>query len=197
MTYYNWLDGNPVNSSKRCLDELLKKLPIQSRILDVGCGNGYIGRKLLEKKYDYFGFDSDPSGIKIAKEYYDNCFKVYKIGDVDFPFSGKFDVIILVEVLFHIYDTDSLYNLLREKLNDDGEIVIITPNIGYFKLLTLAAMGRLDEYFNPLWQCGYIRMFSKRMIVKFMMENFFLSENYRFGGVLFPSNSLYIFKKRA
>jgi 2-polyprenyl-3-methyl-5-hydroxy-6-metoxy-1,4-benzoquinol methylase len=195
MAYYNWRDANPVISSERCLGELVKNLSLKSRILDVGCGNGYIGRKLLENNYDYVGLDADPSGIAIAKEFNETCFEIYKIGDIDFPFAGKFDAIILCEVLFHIYDIDSLYNLLRNKLNDNGKVIIITPNIGYFKLLTLAFLGKLDKYFSPLWQCGYIRMFSKRMIIHFMKDNFILLKSYRFGGTFSLSNSLYVFNK--
>jgi SAM-dependent methyltransferase len=41
--------------------------PPPARVLDVGCGNGYLAGQLLNRGYSVVGIDLSPSGIQIAR----------------------------------------------------------------------------------------------------------------------------------
>jgi len=80
----------------RCLD--LARFPLNSRVLDAGCGTGFSLEVLKEVGYKKIaGFDAVPSLLEFAKK---KGFRV-KQGDLrDIPFSDRsFDAIVSVSVL--------------------------------------------------------------------------------------------------
>ncbi len=55
------------------------------KILDIGCGNGWLANLLIEKGYDVFGVDASVSGIDIAKKRNASRFFVQDLTKDDLP----------------------------------------------------------------------------------------------------------------
>lgn len=95
-----------------------------SRVLDLGCGNGTLTRKLADSGFDVCGIDASPTLVKLAKETYPElCFEE---GDAtNFHLEEKVNV-IFSNAVFHWIDREkqpSLIRCLADALVENGELV--------------------------------------------------------------------------
>jgi hypothetical protein len=61
-----------------------------------------------------------------------------------------------------------------------GRLLLTTPYHGYLKNLLISALGKCDSHYNPLWDCGHIKFWSRRTLSKALEETGF--ENIQFYG---------------
>jgi len=96
-------------------------------LLEVGCGYGY----LLSEARPYFnrivGTDFSAAAVHRASTYAD---VVYPGGVDALPEGEKFDAIIAVEVIEHIYDPNRFLAQLVDRLKPGGWLVMATPDMG-------------------------------------------------------------------
>ncbi|MFP4514835.1 MAG: class I SAM-dependent methyltransferase [Parcubacteria group bacterium] len=111
-----------------------QEIPSNTKVLDIGCGNGRLTEELKEG-VDYLGIDNSENLINIAKEKYkDNKnynFQVLDIFELD-ELEDKYDYIFLVAVLQHIPSKKlriKALNKIKNKLKEDGEIIISVWNL--------------------------------------------------------------------
>jgi 2-polyprenyl-3-methyl-5-hydroxy-6-metoxy-1,4-benzoquinol methylase len=97
-----------------------------SKILEVGCGFGYLTYALKKADYDIVGIDISQKSIEFARANFgDN----YILGDIaNLNSDIKFDVIILTEVIEHIPDPINFLKILKNNLAPSGKIILSTPN---------------------------------------------------------------------
>jgi len=151
-----------------CILNLLNEIPISksSFVLDAGCG-GYMMSKIYDAGYkNVFGFDVSESGIEIAKEnfkYISDRFVVHNAYEKILPksFPNKFDLIISTEVIEHLYSPKIYLDNINLWLNHNGFLILTTPYHGYLKNVVLALSNKFDSHFNPLWEGGHIKFFSR------------------------------------
>jgi 2-polyprenyl-3-methyl-5-hydroxy-6-metoxy-1,4-benzoquinol methylase len=73
------------------------------RVLDIGCGNGALTYDLSKKAKEVVGIDINRQSIETAKKKYSALNIKYIVGDAtEYNFNGRFDVIVLSNVLEHI-----------------------------------------------------------------------------------------------
>ncbi len=113
---------------KYCLENSLDKKEI--KVLDVGCGSGLlITLPLGELGYNILGIDIDDSSINFANNnniFSNVSFKKSFVEDI----SEKYDIILACEILEHLENPLLFLESLKSKLNENGIIIITTPN-GY------------------------------------------------------------------
>ncbi len=94
----------------RVFEKLLKlKDP---RVLEVGCGTGYLARMIIEKNIPYRGFDFSSEAVKKALKFSPNG--NFQVGDAYLRESYipvDYNVVICMEVLEHVDDFALLKNL--------------------------------------------------------------------------------------
>jgi 2-polyprenyl-3-methyl-5-hydroxy-6-metoxy-1,4-benzoquinol methylase len=113
-------------------DQVIRVLPPPpARLLDAGCGDGYLSRKLCDMGYSIAGADSSEKAIAFAKILVpEGRFTVCDLRDVDKFFKPwEFDTIVLNAVLEHIHPADriSVLKKLRYVLREDGFLVLSVP----------------------------------------------------------------------
>ncbi len=117
--------------------ELTQNIKNGDKILDAGCGNGRIIDTFRGKDIDYIGFDSNNKLIKLAKENFpDRKFKVLDILNSNKLNENGFDYIFSIAVLHHIPGNNLRIKVLKDlknKLSDDGKIIITVWNLWEFK----------------------------------------------------------------
>ncbi len=114
------------------LEELTKtKLPENARILDAGCGYGFISMILAKKGYHMTALDKDEERIKTAKiiTEYNNCKVNYINGDIYHLLfkNGYFDLIICFEVLEHLANDKKAVSELFRVTKKNGYLVFSLP----------------------------------------------------------------------
>jgi len=101
------------------------------RVLDVGCGGGFLLERLAERGYSGVGIDLSPASVDIANR------RLAAMGADDLraetgsayePPAGTFDLIALTDVLEHLEDPRACLGALRERLARGGLLVVSTPN---------------------------------------------------------------------
>lgn len=95
------------------------------RILDAGCGKGWLTDKLTEVGHKVIGVDSSQAAIDICKENRKGAFEVDLLSKFSSPL--LFDVVLSMDVLFHVIDDDewevSLENI-ASLVSSNGVLII-------------------------------------------------------------------------
>jgi SAM-dependent methyltransferase len=106
---------------------------LKGHILDIGCGpaRNLEILKINNLPYDsYTGIEYDKDQVKLLKtEYPDSDFFSVDLDSESLPFDKKFDTIILLAVIEHIFNLKFLFQQLEDHLSDNGQIVLTTPTV--------------------------------------------------------------------
>jgi methionine biosynthesis protein MetW len=129
-------------------------LPVQSRVLDVGCGDGMLIEALIKQK------DIDARGIELEENKVKQCISrglsvIQGNAETElsqFP-DKAFDFVLLSQTLQAFYQPE---NVLNELLRIGKKVIISIPNFGYWKVRTsLLFFGKMpvtkslpDSWYN-------------------------------------------------
>lgn len=107
------------------------------RILDFGCGGGWLSKVLASQGYEVFGIDISYSLIKCARKA--APLANFVVGDcMNLPFrEAAFDAVISMSTLHHV-DVKRGLKEVRRVLKNEGMFMLIEPN----KLNPLSEIGR-------------------------------------------------------
>jgi 2-polyprenyl-3-methyl-5-hydroxy-6-metoxy-1,4-benzoquinol methylase len=114
------------------IGKIRRYLPKGARVLDYGCGPGNLIRPLLNAGFQVAGMDTSTTARqKVAAEFgqMPNFLGIFEQGELDE--SGlRFDVIVVAEVIEHLYDSqlDELLDTLKTLATADTQIIFTTPN---------------------------------------------------------------------
>jgi 2-polyprenyl-6-hydroxyphenyl methylase/3-demethylubiquinone-9 3-methyltransferase len=134
------------------------------RILDAGCGNGFLSGRLADLGHEITAIDISESGIsKVRKARPGIRAEVRSVHESldDLVPDGGFDLVFSSEVIEHLYTPrDFLMNLART-LRPGGWIILTTPYHGYLKNLAISLVGGWDRHLTAHWEGGHIKFFSQ------------------------------------
>jgi 2-polyprenyl-3-methyl-5-hydroxy-6-metoxy-1,4-benzoquinol methylase len=114
------------------IENFLPELPENAKVLDIGCGFGSVSHELVKRGFDVYGIEINEDakaelrvkGIKVLEN------------DISKPFAmivERFDLILLLDILEHIFDPLFLMKEACSVLNNNGEMIISVPL--YFDLI--------------------------------------------------------------
>jgi SAM-dependent methyltransferase len=118
-------DGR-VSTETMVLSNLCEVLvPVASRVLDVGCGRGYVLNN-LDYMGEQVGLDVSRNELMFIPED-SGVVKVRAFGE-DMPFVSRyFDVVLCLDVLEHVRDPDKLASELSRVLRFGGMLLLACP----------------------------------------------------------------------
>jgi 2-polyprenyl-3-methyl-5-hydroxy-6-metoxy-1,4-benzoquinol methylase len=102
------------------------------RVLDVGCGTGFLLERLAERGFSGTGIDLSPESVEHARSRLGEIGASERldaqVGSAYEPPAGPYDLIALTDVLEHLENPRACLAALREQLAPGGLLVISTPN---------------------------------------------------------------------
>jgi len=171
---YEWLNECSSDGHKWILPKLLKLLPkgqLNLRVLDIGCGNGFMASRVAEKGFEVIGIDSSRDGIIIAEKSYPNVnFKIASAYDELIDLVGEVDIVIVADVIEHLYSPKTLMRNINSVLKPGGMLIISTPYHGYIKNLALSVFNKWDYHHTVNWEGGHIKFFSEKTLRELLQE---------------------------
>jgi 2-polyprenyl-3-methyl-5-hydroxy-6-metoxy-1,4-benzoquinol methylase len=105
---------------------ITRYLSPRSRILEVGCGNGYVSRYLKKMGHRVECADLFFDGLQFCKER-DAGYLYYQCNLLDRLFIEEFDGICAFDVLEHIDDDDAVLKNMHDALKPGGTLFITVP----------------------------------------------------------------------
>jgi SAM-dependent methyltransferase len=97
------------------------------RILDVGCGQGYLTFALRSAGYDAVGIDISDKAVATARDQFGGDYRSSTLREL--AESGeRFDAVVMAELVEHVVDPTGLVREGLEVLADEGRLIVTTPN---------------------------------------------------------------------
>lgn len=134
-------------STKNTIDYIYNNS--HGKILELGCG-------------------SDPffkESLKVDIEDYPHIDLRHDLNN-PIPLKEKFDTIISTEVIEHLWNPTLFLKECHRLLNDDGILILSTPNVKYWKARLLLLLGN-DRYFRNY---GHLHYYSPESLKKLVEE---------------------------
>ena len=152
----------------RLILKLIEKYNLSGRILDTGCGDGYLLDKLICIDNQLFGCDISKTAVESSRERV-NQFIQLSVGDltkIETLPSGKFDVAICAESLEHIKLDNLAIRNIWTKLNEGGMLIMVVPHKKKYWTKHDEAAGHFRRYeCNEL--CTMLEEYHFRIVERF------------------------------
>lgn len=135
------------------------------RLLDVGCGSGYLAKLLKARVPDLVvhGVDISSRALERARSHVDQVWQV-DLDKADLPVpSGQYETVTCVEVLEHLYDPDHALREIARVLAWGGRVVVTVPNLAYWRYRLDLLRGHLPP---PAADRRHLRQFDHRLFAE-------------------------------
>ena len=130
-----------------------------AKVLDIGCGQGYVAKELATKAAEVTGIDqyvpSEPPAPNVQLKRWD-------LDVSEFPVEvSQFDQIFMLDVIEHLHDPEVFMELLREASGRKRpEIVLTTANIGFFITRFMLFLGHFNYGRKGILDRTHTRLFT-------------------------------------
>jgi len=147
------------------------EIPSKTRVLDIGCATGLLGRRLREEKgCVVVGIEADATMAEEARKNTDEIILADLEKQIP-PSLGAFDVIVCADVLEHLKDPMAVLESLKPHLSDKGFFLISVPNIAFIQTRLDLLFGSFD--YNPkggIMDATHLRFFTMKTLVALLQE---------------------------
>lgn len=133
-----YFDIQVMNAEKYVIPFIEEKFPVRPgmRVLEIGCGEGGVLKAFVNKGCEGLGVELDTPRIDDALKFLPDDVVAGKIRfvakdiylvDIEKDFSGRFDIIVLKDVIEHIHDQPKLIGWMKNFLNPGGIVFFGFP----------------------------------------------------------------------
>ncbi|MGB3071268.1 MAG: methyltransferase domain-containing protein [Ottowia sp.] len=170
-----------INTNERSsLSVLASHIPAGARVLDLGCGNGAVGRYLQGQGGIVIdGLTISADEARQAAEHY----RRVEVADLDavrlqdlFD-ASSYDIIICADVLEHIRHPGRTLTECRQLLAPGGRVLLSIPNVSYTGLIAELMAGEFLYRPEGLLDETHIHFFTRQSLLRFLTEQGWVSEH--------------------
>ena len=130
--------------------DLLKRLILTAnpeKILDVGCGSGYLSHLLKQERPSLVihGCDIAEAALAQARDVLDVAYQL-DLDRAGLPEPNyAFDLVVCSEVLERLYEVDLCLQEIARVLKPDGLLIVTVPNLGFWRFRIEVLCGRIPH----------------------------------------------------
>jgi 2-polyprenyl-3-methyl-5-hydroxy-6-metoxy-1,4-benzoquinol methylase len=177
-------------------DLLVKLVEPNKTVLDIGCSKGFLGKKLKEKGCIITGIDSNKEDLIEARKYYDKTLLL----DINKEnISGKYDIIILGDVIEHLSEPERILKNIKKNLNENGYLLISVPNIVNIYARLKILFGNFDYGEKGIFDKTHLRFFTLKSFKSLINNSGYSIIRVEFSPIpiylVFPNASEYLLKQ--
>jgi SAM-dependent methyltransferase len=143
-------------------------------VLDIGCGGGATGR-LIKQKFPgtrVVGIERNPNAAEHAREFLDQiiCENIDTVQLGAHLGNARFDLVLLLDVLEHLYDPWRSLLHIRDWLVPGARVLASVPNIRNLVTLDDLASGQWNYDENGVLDITHVRFFTKVSVKQLFEE---------------------------
>jgi 2-polyprenyl-3-methyl-5-hydroxy-6-metoxy-1,4-benzoquinol methylase len=105
-------------------------------ILEIGCGLGYLTYALNKAGLNVRGTDISVKAITDAENRFGPFYSSKSVDELANEYGGKYDIIIMTELLEHVSDIMKFLEQVARLLKSDGKIIVTTPDKAPFSKIS-------------------------------------------------------------
>ncbi len=170
--FYNSHNSPIYGISKKRREKIFKLLGNtgNKKILDIGCGEGYLGAAIAKNNNYIVGVDISRKSVEKAKIILNDAV-VLDIQEQKVPYPNKyFDVIVITEVIEHLLVPEKVLEEASRLLKDDGFMIITTPNFLLFSNRIKILFGKFEYTKSGFFDRGHIHFFHINSFEKMLKQ---------------------------
>ncbi len=151
------------------------------RVLDVGCGPGWVASELRRRGHHVTGVDLvADEGIA---ERTDRFFEADLEHGLPDAVGGGYDVVIAADVIEHVRNPDDLMADLASRMSNTGMIVASVPNFGHWYPRGRTAAGLFDYDQRGILDRTHVRFFTRRSFRRAVANTGLVTAAERYAGL--------------
>lgn len=151
-------------------NELEKFIPSNVKtVLEVGCGEGGF-RASFDNNVEYWGVEPNKEVSRIAESQLYKVFNAtYEEVEQDIP-DSYFDLIVCNDVIEHMVDHDYFFKNIKDKMKEDGKLLISIPNVRFINNLYNLIFKRDWHYEDQgILDKTHLRFFTKKSLINTLL----------------------------
>lgn len=166
----------PLKESKYSSHYYFERLTgTNQRVLDIGCGEGFMASKIAAQGNRIVGIDVLP---RPARE---NIFENYVRADLSHGLGDaieqlpekSFDKVLLMDVLEHLVKPEQLLQDCQKLLKSSGQLLVSVPNVGNLTVRLSLALGKFSYAERGILDKTHLRFFTRKTIRSMLQANGF------------------------
>jgi methionine biosynthesis protein MetW len=156
-----------------------RMIPAGSRVLDVGCGTGALGRVLADEcRAEIVGLEPDSvraeQAVARGLRVYPGYFSRELLREI-----GSFDIVLFADVLEHLPNPQAALLLAREALRSRGAVIVSVPNVAHWSVRLCLLRGKFDYWSFGIMDATHLRWFTAATIRSLLVSAGFSVTGYR------------------
>jgi 2-polyprenyl-3-methyl-5-hydroxy-6-metoxy-1,4-benzoquinol methylase len=163
---------NIAYSSHRMALDLIRRIKPQ-RVLDVGCGSGFVARECEREGFRVTGLDKSPPPPETMSE-----FVSARLGEGECPINlSDFDLVLLLDVIEHLDEPEQFLLKLRDSYQTPGAavsepppVILSTPNVAFVAVRLNLLLGNFPYAERGILDITHRRLFTRGSLVR-MLED--------------------------
>ncbi len=153
---------SPHSSHGRVLQMMTTRPP--AKVLDVGCGPGWLAEALRGQGHDVTGVDSvEDAGVRERMHRFVRADLEHAI---PLEAGGGFDVVVAADVIEHVRSPEALITQMAERLGPGGTIIASVPNLSHWYPRFRIAIGLFDYDQRGALDATHLRFFTRRSFLR-------------------------------
>lgn len=154
-----WRSMRPYSAYPVFLDYL--EIRANTKLLDVGCGPGWLLKAAAERGMQGFGIDISVEAIRLARQTAAGCsLLVASANQLPFP-AYSFDYVTCIGVVEHFVNPDRAIAELKRVIGKDSRMLVMVPNSNtlYWRLMEFASRKHRESNENGMSLEGWTQFF--------------------------------------
>ena len=139
------------------------------RLLDVGCGEGFLAERLSAKGWKVVGIEGDPVLAERARRHCEEVL-VSDLNRETPEIPGTFEAILYGDILEHLASPQPLFHRLNQSLRPGGTVILSIPNVAHLWVRLSLLFGRFEYAQRGILDRTHLRFFTRRSLRRFLEE---------------------------
>ena len=143
----------------------LDNIKPQSTVVDIGCGPGFMAKRLKDKNVKAISID-----LQIQPQVKENSWKYIEADIEKYDFNddfGKVDYLLVLDVIEHLKSPERLLKVIRQRFSKNSPTMVITTgNIAFFPARLSLLLGSFNYGKRGILDLDHTRLFTFYSLVK-------------------------------